>query len=149
MPHLRLFSQATVQVAAPLEFGRTPLGERRMVSILSGKFEGRLNAEVVPGGADWQLITEDGANYLEARYTLKTTDGALILVQNRGIRFAAPEVLALLYSGAIVDPTKYYFRSTPTFETSTDRYSWLNRMIAVCSGARTKDAVLLDFYEVL
>jgi len=48
-----------------------------------------------------------------------------------------------------VDPAKYYFRSAPSFETADERYAWLNRIVAVCSGARTIDSVILDFYEVL
>jgi hypothetical protein len=148
-PTLRHFSRATVQVAAPQLFGNTPFGERRVVQILSGRLEGELNADVLPGGSDWQILTDDGVSYLEARYTLQTPEGGLILVHNRGVRHAPPEVLARIFSGQIVDPTTYYFRSTPTFETSDNRYSWLNKIVCVCSGARTVNAVLLDFYEVL
>ena len=50
--------------------------------------------------------------------------------------------------GEQVDPAKYYFRASPTFETGDKRYSWLNRIICVCSGVRTREEVLLDFYEV-
>jgi hypothetical protein len=149
IPTLRHFSRATVQVASPQVFGKTPFGERRVVQILAGQLEGELNAEVLPGGADWQILTQDGVSHLEARYTLRTPEGALILVHNRGLRHAPPEVLARLYSGEIVAPSTYYFRSTPTFETADERYSWLNKMICVCSGARTADSVLLDFYRVL
>src|SRR5947207_12124722 len=113
VPTLRLFSRATVQVATPQTFGHTPFGERRVVPIISGRLEGRLTAEVLPGGSDWQIGSHDGISYLEARYTLKTPEGAMILVQNRGIRHATPEILAQLFSGETVDPTKYYFRSTP------------------------------------
>jgi hypothetical protein len=120
-----------------------------MVPILSGNFEGRLEGRILAGGADWQIATENGVTYLEARYSIETPDGAMILVNNKGIRHGSPEVLARLFGGEIVDPTEYYFRSTPTFETSDERYDWLNRIVAVCSGARTRDAVLLDFYEVL
>jgi hypothetical protein len=88
IPTLRLFSRATVQVASPQVFGRTPFGERRVVQILSGRLEGELTAEVLPGGADWQILTHDGVSRLEARYTLKTPEGALILVHNRGLRHA-------------------------------------------------------------
>jgi hypothetical protein len=120
-----------------------------MVPILSGRFEGELEGRILAGGADWQVATEDGITYLEARYSIETPDGAMILVHNRGIRHGSPEILAKLFSGEVVDPSKYYFRSTPSFETSDERYAWLNKIVAVCSGARTKDAVLLDFYEVL
>jgi hypothetical protein len=120
-----------------------------MVPILGGRFEGELNGEILPGGADWQVVSENGVCHLEARYAMETTDGAVIAVHNRGIRHGSPEVLARLFSGEIVDPTQYYFRSSPSFETSDERYEWLNRIVAICSGARTTDSVLLDFYEVL
>jgi len=149
VPGLRLFSRATVQVAAPQLFGRTPLGERRVVQILGGRLEGKLSGEVLPGGADWQIITASGVAHLEARYTIRTPDGVLILAHNCGIRHAAPEILEQLYAGELVDPSKYYFRSTPTFETGENSHAWLNKIVAVCSGARTPTEVLLDFYEVL
>ena len=149
IPSLRLFSRASVEVAAPQILGKTPLGERRVVQILGGRLEGQLRAEVLPGGADWQIVTADGVSHLEARYTIRTPDGALILVHNRGVRHAPAGILEKIAAGIVVDPSKYYFRSTPVFETSDERYAWLNRIIAVCSGARTADAVLLDYYEVL
>ena len=139
VPRLELISHATIRVATPQVVGRTPAGERRIVQILSGRFEGRLNGEVLPGGADYQMVAPDGTTYLDARYIICTGDSALILVRNRGIRH-----------GVIGDdPSKYYFRSTPRFETGDERYLWLNKIITVCSGARTPDSVLLDFYEVL
>jgi hypothetical protein len=36
----------------------------------------------------------------------------------------------------------------PRLETGDERYLWVNKIIAICSGARTPDAVLLDFCEV-
>jgi hypothetical protein len=149
IPRLDLLCCATVQVASPVVIGRTPLGERRTISILGGRFEGRLNAEVIPGGADWQIITADGTAYLEAQYVLRTTDGASIYVRNTGIRHGSSEVLARIAAGEIVNPSQYYFRSTPRFETADPRYEWLNKIVALCSGARTIDSVLIDFYEVL
>jgi hypothetical protein len=148
-PRLELLSRASVQVAPPVIIGRTPLGERRTVPILSGRFEGRLNAEVVPGGADWQIIDAEGTAHLEAHYVLRTMDGALIYARNTGVRHGSPDVLARIAAGEIVDPSEYYFRSTPVFETADTRYAWLNRAVILCSGARTIDSVLIDFYEVL
>lgn len=137
-PQLEFISRASVTVAMPEIVGRTATGERRVVRILSGRFEGRIAGQVQPGASDYQIVTPDGTSYLDARYVIPTDDDALILVQNYGIRH-----------GVIGDdPSKYYFRSTPRFETGDERYSWLNKIVAVCSGARTPDAVFLDFYEV-
>jgi hypothetical protein len=148
-PRLDLLSRATIKVAPIQTIGWTPFGERRIVPILGGRFEGRLAAEILPGSADFQIITTDGTLYLEARYTIRTEDAALILVHNRGVRHATPDILAQLSRGDLVDPSQYYFRTTPIFETGNAKYAWLNKIVAVCSGARTHETVLLDFYEVL
>ncbi len=78
-------------MAAAQELGDTPLGRRRIIGITGGQFFGeRLSGRVLPGGADWQVIRGDGVADLDARYTLETSDGALIYVRNKGIGTARP-----------------------------------------------------------
>ena len=50
--------------------------------------------------------------------------------------------------GEAVDPAEYYFRSAPRFEAGDSRYAWLNRILAVGSGARLASEVHLDIYAV-
>ncbi|MFN7928046.1 MAG: DUF3237 domain-containing protein [Blastocatellia bacterium] len=148
-PKLELLCHLAVKIAAPQLIGPVLTGERRVIPITGGRFEGqRMRGEIFPGGADWQIVAADGTALLEARYTLRTDDGALIYVRNIGVRHGPPEVLAAIARGEEVDPTKYYFRAAPTFETGHPKYAWLNRLLAVCSGVRTKEEVLLDVYEV-
>ena len=148
-PRLERLCRATVEIAAPLVVGDTPLGLRRIIPITGGRVEGaRLSGEVLPGGADWQLVRADGGAVLEARYTLRTPDGALVYVRNVGLRCGPPEVLARLGRGEPVDPASYYFRTTPRFETAAPAYAWLNDLIAVGSAVRRADAVVLDFCAV-
>ena len=104
---------------------------------------------VLPGGADWQTVRSDGTADLEARYTLKTDDGVLIYIQNKGVRHAKPEVLARLAKGEKVDPKEYYMRTAATFEVADGKYAWLTKSVVVCVGARMADHVLLRFYKVL
>jgi hypothetical protein len=149
VPRLEPLMDLTVNLAPPWLVGTVTTGERRIVPIAGGRFEGaRLRGEILPGGADWQIVATDGTAMLEARYTLKTEDGALIYVRNVGVRHGPAEVLAAIARGEEVDPSKYYFRASPVFETGAERYAWLNRLVAVCSGVRTRDAVLLNFYAV-
>lgn len=148
VPSLAHLFRAEVLLGSVQEFGETPLGKRRIIPITGGQFEGeRLRGEVLPGGADWQLVRPDGVALLDARYTLRTDDGALIYVSNRGVRHGPPEVLAQLARGEDVDPALYYFRATPTFETGAAHYGWLNNIVAVCSGVRRREAVVLGFWE--
>ena len=131
------------------DLGETPLGRRRIIAIAGGSFSGpRLSGKVLPGGADWQVVRSDGVACLDARYTLETSDGALIYVNNKGYRHGPKDVIERLARGEDVDPTLYYMRATPWFETSAARYAWLNRTICIATGARRAAAVELDFYEV-
>jgi len=149
-PKLELLFQATVKVGAAIHISKVPLGERRFIPITGGSFKGeKLSGDVLPGGADWQLVKPDGSAILYARYTLQTKDNAFIYVENKGIRRGNPELLAQLARGDIIDPSKYYFRTTPQFETGAPQYAWLNNIIAVCSGMRLVDTVIEDFYSVL
>ena len=149
IPRLEPLCHVAVKIGAPQMIGAVLTGERRIIPITGGRFEGaKMRGEILPGGADWQIVAPDGTAILEARYTLRTDDGALIYVRNSGFRHGPPEVLAAIARGEQVDPIKYYFRASPTFETGDKKYAWLNRIICVCSGVRTKEEVLLDFYEV-
>lgn len=148
-PTLTFLFHAEIRLGTVDEIGPTGLGRRRVIPIIGGAFQGeRLAGEVLPGGADWQLVRPDGVALLDARYTLRTGDGALIYVSNQGIRRGPPDVLAALARGEAVEGTRYYFRTTPHFETSAPAYLWLNDLIAVASGLRQRDAVLLEVYAV-
>jgi hypothetical protein len=147
--NLQPLFKAEITLAPAQELGDTPQGRRRIIGITGGRFSGeRLSGRVLPGGADWQVIRADGVADLDARYTLETGDGALIYVRNRGYRHGPADVLKKLSLGEAVDPSLYYMRTTPSFETGDSRYSWLNRMVCVATGARRAAAVELDVYEV-
>jgi hypothetical protein len=148
-PSLELLARVRADVDEPYEVGPAVLGTRRVVRILGGEVSGpRLSGRVLPGGADFQVVGADGTALLEARYVVETDDGALVYVRNVAIRHGPPEVLARIQRGEEVDPAEYYFRSTPRFESGDPRYAWLNRTVAVASGARLAASVLLDLYAV-
>ena len=146
---LEALFRAEITLAPAQELGETPQGRRRIIGITGGRFAGeRLSGRVLAGGADWQVIRSDGVADLDARYTLETTDGALIYVRNRGYRHGPADVLKKLSEGKEVDPSLYYMRTTPWFETGDARYAWLNRMVCVATGARRPAAVELEVFEV-
>jgi hypothetical protein len=149
VPTLRLLYRSVVHIEAPLCVGRMAVGERRIINITGGSFTGpRLSGVILPGGADWQIIRADGITAVEARYTLQTDDGALIYVDNRGLRHGPQAVMARLAAGESVDPSLYYFRTTPVFETGSEKYQWLNGIVAVAVGERHADQVVITVYEV-
>ena len=147
--NLQPLLRAEITLAPAQELGDAPLGRRRIIPITGGTFRGeRLSGRVLPGGADWQVIRSDGVAELDARYTLETEDKALIYVRNFGYRHGPADVIRRLAAGEAVDPSLYYMRTTPRFETDAERYRWLNGLICVASGARRAAAVELEVYEV-
>jgi hypothetical protein len=153
-PRLEAVFEVRVQVGPPIEVGTVGRGRRRIVPILGGQCHGRdacrelLTGRVLPGGADWQLIHDDGLTEADARYTLETTRGELVYVQNRGIRHAAPGVIEKLLAGQPVDPSLVYFCSAPIFETSAVDLQFLVRSIFVGIGERYPAEVVIRFWKV-
>ncbi len=148
-PTLEFAFEVIAQVAPP---DKIPLkdGERRIVPVTGGTFEGSgIKGKVLPGGADYQLIHADGFTEVEAHYVLETDQGERVYVTNIGMRHAPPDVIAELNAGKLVDPSKVYFRTSPTFETSAPRLQWMTRALFVCSGERYPDGVKIRFYRVL
>jgi hypothetical protein len=149
-PRLEFIFAAHVSVDTPLDLGDVGKGGRRIVAITGGDFSGpQLRGEVLPGGADWQVLRSDGVAELEARYTLRTDDGALIYVRNQALRHGPAEAMAALAAGRPVEPNSYYFRGATFFETSAPRHAWLGKHIVVCTGAREQARVNIEFYRVL
>ena len=129
----------------------TPLGVRKAVPVIGGTFEGeRLRGTIAPyGGHDWALTRNDGALILDVRLTLITDDGEAILMTYYGIRTGSPDALARLARGQAVDPSELYFRTTPRFETASEKYGWLNSIICVGMGERPPEGPRYHVYEVL
>ena len=151
MPELRsefLFT-ITVTVEALHDVGPAPLGTRHIDLLGAGRFEGpRLKGEVLPGGIDQKIFRADGAMNPNVRLVLKTDDDALIYMHYTGVRYGSPKVMGRIAAGETVDPSEYYLRNTPYFETAAARYDWLNRIVAVGVGRRMPDHAAYDVFEI-
>ena len=148
-PELTYAFELRATVDHPQEVGEVRGGRRRIVSILGGTVDGpMLRGTIVPGGADWQLIQPDGFSQLDTRYTIRAESGALVYVQNAGVRHASPDVMTRLLAGEPVDPALVYFRTVPRFETAAPDLQWLTRSIFVGVGTRHPDTVVIRFYRI-
>lgn len=148
-PTMTLAFTARVTVAPAMEYGVIDGKRKRFIPITGGTVSGpRLSGEVLAGGGDWQAIHEDGITEVMARYTLRTSDGTVIGVTNPGVRVAAPAIIARIAAGEDVDPSLYYFRTTPQFEVAKGKHDWLRRVVFVARGIRRPDHVVIEFFEV-
>ncbi len=150
MASSRFLMTLQVAVTGTQRVGAVPHGTRATALIASGHFEGpRLRGTVVPGGGDWTLLRGDGVLELDLRLTLETDDGALIHMTSFGLRHGPREVIEALARGDSVDPSTYYFRTTPRFETGHPKYTFLNRLLAVASGDRRAAGPIYTIDEIL
>jgi Protein of unknown function (DUF3237) len=140
----------TAHIAGVTSAGDTGAGIRRIVPITGGEVRGKdINGKLCPFGADFQIVRPSRLIELEARYAIETDDGAIIYVDNRGIRFGPVELLERLNRGEAVDPALIYFRTVPKFETGAEKYRWLMENLFVGSAARYADRVVIDVHQVL
>jgi uncharacterized protein DUF3237 len=146
----RIACRVEAELAAPLAWTPAPGGQRRVIGIAGGTFDGPLmSGEILPGGADWQILQPDGTALVTARYVLRTRDGELILVNSRGVRTGPPEVLEALLRGESRDPGEYYFRTAVTLEAGPGDCEWVNRALFLAVAARGASSVVYDLHQVL
>ena len=58
-------------------------------------------------------------------------------------------MIAALARGERIDPSTYYFRTTPRFETGHPQYAFLNRLVAVSTGDRRAEGPIYTIDEIL
>jgi hypothetical protein len=124
-------------------------GVRRIIPIIGGDVRGEINGKVLPFGADFQIIRPNELIELEAKYAFETDDGAVIYIENKGIRFGPAELLQKLKRYEPVDPKLIYCRTVPKFETGAEKYRWLMERLFVASVARHADRVVIDVFQVM
>ena len=125
-PQLEFALQLKVTLGDAYTCGETQHGQRTIIPITGGTFEGpNIKGTIINGGADYQLNNKaTGRTELEAIYCIKTDDGVNIHVRNRGIIANGKDEQG--------NPT-FYFKAAPQFEAPADsKYAWLNNAIFVC-----------------
>jgi hypothetical protein len=125
------------QLKPPIDVGAGPQGTRLIIEVASAQITGdRLSGEMVgSAAADWVLVGSEGTSTLDVRLAFATDDGATIFVQYHGRSDASQGLPATVYVA-------------PRFETSDERYVWLNRVQAIGKGILYEDLSLdYEWYE--
>ena len=151
-PALEYFGRLNIEVAAPVEVGRTHAGQRRVIPITGGTFAGpNVTGTVLPAGADFQVIRSATESDLDARYVVELDDGARLFVTNVAYRTGSAEDIAALAQGRKVPAERIYFRCAPRFEVAdspTSSWQWLESTVVIGSGRRQPYAVIIDLWVV-
>ena len=140
----------TVEIGDVTTAGEIGHGVRRIIPIIGGTVKGEgINGKVCPFGTDFQVIRPNELIELEAKYAFETDDGAIVYIENKGLRFGPVDLLQKLKRGEPVDPRLIYFRTVPKFETGSEKYRWLMENLFIGSAARHADRVVIDVHQVL
>src|SRR3954464_13236277 len=124
----------TARIGGVTSAGDIGHGVRRIIPIVGGEVRGPdVNGKICAFGADFQVIRPNELIELEAKYAFETDDGAVVYVENKGLRFGPVDLLQKLKRGEPVAPKLIYFRTSPKFETGHDKYRWLMEHIFVGS----------------
>jgi hypothetical protein len=143
-PQMEFALQLKVTLGDAYSCGETQHGRRTIIPITGGTFEGpHIKGTIINGGADYQIAnTAINRTELEAIYCIKTDDGIIIHVRNRGIISNGKD--------AEGNPT-FYFKAAPQFEAPADsKYAWLNNALFVCSPDFTQQfkGIVLNVWRV-
>jgi hypothetical protein len=142
------------------DHGVTRAGHRRVFPVAGGRVaavaggplddlaDRPFEAEILPSGADWQLVRPDGCIEIDTRYSARTAAGEFVHFRTSGVRSGPPDVLTALLRGEAVDPGAYYFRVAVYLETSAPRLAALERSIFVASAVRGADSAAYTAYRV-
>ena len=150
---IRLF-EMRAELNPSIDGGDGPAGRRILDAAAKGLFDGpRLRGEINPGTGDWRLVRHDGTMVVDARLVLKTDDGAVIHMSYGGRIVIPSEVLSEVRDERrrhLVDPARYYFRTTPVFETGAEEYAWLNNIVCIGTGRLGQGrSVVYEVFQIL
>lgn len=148
VPGLEPSFDVVVHLGALEDHGVTRAGHRRVVPIVGGSVTGAFEAEILSGGADWQIVRADGAIEVDALYSARTAGGALVLLHATGVRSGPLDVLAALMRGEPVEASEYYFRTVVRAETSDPALAPLQNSLFLAAAVREADRVTYTAYRV-
>ncbi len=121
-------------MSGPLEPGTLVDSSLVVVNVRAGGWiKGpRISGKFVAPCADWVRIMPSGALRLDVRCSILTDDNASIYMTYSGIIQHSPESAERLNKGEVLTTKDIpYFISAPTFQTSSEKYAWLNSVQAV------------------
>ncbi len=146
VPALEPAFEVVVELGPMADHGHTRAGHRRVIPIVGGTISGGLAGEILPGGADGQIVRADGSIEVDGRYSARLDDGSLLYLHAVGVRSGDPAVLEALLRGEDIAPSAYYFRAALTIEAAA--HPELERSLFIASYVRESARVRYVAYRV-
>lgn len=155
MVEAKLMFTVSVTADKPVLVGQDNVnGRRQLINCPQGTVDGvdpdgkAFTGVTLPCTVDSQVIRPNGVAELSARYGIRLDDGRSFYIENNGIRTVPPEYTQVVLNGGFVDPSLYYFVTTPKIEAYDDSLRWMERNVFLCKAERTPDTVVIHYYMV-
>ncbi len=150
-PEFKHLFDISLDIGVTHDLGETPHGRKRIVQVIGGDFQGeRIKGTVnKESAADWVSISPNDSIRLDVRLTLQTDDNTLIFMRYEGIRHCSPNVAKRLSNNEPVDRDEYYWRTSPFFETGSEKYNWINNVVCFALGEKKGNVVSYNVFELL
>jgi hypothetical protein len=92
----------------------------------------KISGKFIAPGADWLRIMPSGVFRLDVRGLIQTDDDAFIFVSYNGVMKHTEKSAERLNNGELLTEEEIpYFVTAPTFQTSSEKYAWLNEVQTV------------------
>ncbi|MBR0714062.1 DUF3237 domain-containing protein [Bradyrhizobium liaoningense] len=117
-----------------------------------GWIRGKVSGRIVDPSADWITIVPSNAMRLrlDARVTIETDEHETIYMSYNGRMNCDKESADRFRKGEPIKADECYLVSAPTFQTKSEKYSWLNDVQAIGKMVEYKngDHLIYDLFVV-
>lgn len=109
-----------------------------------------IKGKILQPSGDWIRRMPNGTNRQDARYTIQTDDNAFIYMEYSGVGKLSKEAGARLGKGEVLGPDEAYFVITLRFQTTSEKYAWLNDIQAVgrMTSLKRGDHIKYEIFSV-
>jgi hypothetical protein len=116
------------------------------VPATGGWVEGpRIKGKLVGPGGDWLRVMPSGILRLDVRATIQTDDNELIFTSYNGVIQCSKEQMDRFNAGEELKVADCHFITAPTYETKSEKYSWMNGVQAVGKMISLKGGDHIDY----
>jgi hypothetical protein len=137
MIHTALEMTYRLDVRGPLEphDGSEPNSRTQYWEMSHATLTGpRIRAATAMVGIDWFTPYGNGYGRPHVRLPFQTDDGALVLLEYRGIVHASDAFTQAVQKDEPTDWGDQYMRMALTFDTTSQRYAWLTQNLFIARG---------------
>lgn len=132
-PLTQIATEYVMTLHSPLEPPQQAGGDLQIYNVRPGGWirGPAIRGEVIPPSGDWLRTMPGGVRKLDVRLSIRADDGSFIFISYAGRTVGSADAAKRLDAGETLGPDQLHFMIAPTFETTSEKYAWLNGLVTV------------------